>query len=187
MVDEAHSTGVFGKKGGGLIEHLGLSGKIDIVMGTLSKALGSVGGYLAGSGLLKKYLTNRSRHFIYTTAPAPSASAAAMASIEIILKEPELRERLWDNINFLRKGLKEIGFDLMGSVGPIIPIRIGETKKCLRLKDFLKTNGVFVSAIRPPTVPKKTDRLRISVTAAHRKEDLEKLLEVLKMAEKKGL
>ena len=187
MIDEAHSTGVYGKKGRGLTEHFGLLGRVDIVMGTLSKALGSVGGFIAGSAVLKEYLTNRSREFIYTTAPSPAASAAAMESLNIIKKTPEIRRRLWANIAYVRGGLKELGFDLMDSEGPVIPIVIGDTKKTLLLREMLKTQGIFAPAVRPPTVPKNTDRIRLSLMANHTKEELDKLLSVLKKARKSVL
>jgi len=187
MIDEAHSTGVFGNEGGGLSEHFGLRGKIDIVMGTLSKSLGSVGGYIAGKKVLKDYLVNRSREFIYTTGPSPSASAAAKEAISVIEASPLLRKKLWDNVNFLRGRLEELGYDLMGSEGPIIPVRVGDTKKVLRLRDFLKRNGILAPAIRPPTVPRGTDRVRLSVMATHTREDLMRLSGVMKKAKEKFL
>ena len=187
MVDEAHSTGVFGKTGSGLTEHFGLSGKIDIVMGTLSKALGSVGGFIAGKKMLKDYLINRSREFIYTTAPAPAASGAALEAIRIIESAPFLRKKYWENILFVREELKSEGFDLLGSEGPIIPLLVGDTGKTIRLKEFLKKEHIFAPAIRPPTVPKNTDRIRLSITAGHTQEDLGKLLNVLRKAKDKIL
>jgi len=182
MVDEAHSTGVFGKNGSGLVEHFGLSGKIDVVMGTLSKALGSVGGFIAGKKVLKEYLINCSREFIYTTAPAPAASAAAIEAIHLIENQPSLRKKYWDRILFVRNRLKELGFNLMNSEGPIIPLLIRNTSKTLRIKEFLRKEGIFAPAIRPPTVPKDTDRIRLSITAEHTKDQLTELLNVLKKA-----
>lgn len=180
MVDEAHSTGVFGNAGGGLTEHFGLQGQIDVVMGTLSKALGSVGGYVCGRSILREYLINRCREFIYTTAPSPVASGAALASLKVIQSKPEIRKKLWANIHFLRNGLEGLDFDLMGSEGPIIPIKTGEPGKTLKAKEALMKEGIFSAAIRPPTVSKGTDRIRFSVTADHKKSDLEKVLFVLK-------
>ncbi len=182
MVDEAHSTGVFGKNGAGLVERFGLSGQIHVVMGTLSKALGSVGGFIAGKKTLGEYLINRSREFIYTTAPAPAASAAAIEAIRLIKTQVSLRNEYWARILYLRNGLKELGFDLMGSEGPIIPLFIGNTKKVLQMKEFLRKEGIFAPAIRPPTVPNGTDRIRLSVTAEHIKNDLDRLLKILKKA-----
>ncbi len=187
MVDEAHSTGVFGKNGSGLTEQFGLSGKIDVVMGSLSKALGSVGGFIAGKKVLREYLINRSREFIYTTAPAPSASAAALEAVRLIETQPSLRKKYWENIFFIRNGLKELGFDLMNSEGPIVPLLIGDTNKTLKMKSFLRQQKIFAPAIRPPTVPKNMDRVRLSVTAEHTKDDLKYLLDVLKKARREIL
>ena len=187
MIDEAHSTGVFGAHGRGAAEHFGLSGKIDVVMGTLSKSLGSVGGFIAGSAELKEYLINRCREFIYTTAPSPGASAAALASLELIERRPSLRARLWENTRFLRNKLSESGFDLMGSEGPVIPLLVGDTGKVLSIKKFLLKEGFWAAAIRPPTVPRGTDRIRLSITASHSKEDLKELAQALKKAKEKFL
>lgn len=180
LIDEAHSTGVYGKTGAGLSEHFGLQGRIDVVMGTLSKALGSVGGYVAGKRTLHEHLVNRSREFIYTTAPSPAASAAALAAIQSIRTSSALREKLWRNIYFIREKLTELGFDLMGSEGPVIPILIGDTAKVLKAREFLRKAGIFAPAIRPPTVSKGTDRIRISLMATHEKADLEALVIALK-------
>lgn len=187
MIDEAHSTGVFGKTGHGLTEHFGLSGKIDVVMGTLSKALGSVGGFVAGSHVLKKTLIQKARSFIYTTGPAPAASAAALQALLVIESEPLLKKTLWDSIDFLRGQLLKMNFDLMDSQGPIIPILIGDTTKTLKAKEFLKARGIFIPAIRPPTVSKGSDRLRLSLTASHTQKDLEKLIATLGQLKKEIL
>lgn len=184
MVDEAHSTGVFGKNGSGLVERFGLSGKIHVAMGTLSKALGSVGGFIAGKKTLREYLINKSREFIYTTAPAPAASGAAIEAIRIIEADKSLRNDYWTNILYLRNGLTALGFDLMSSEGPIIPMLVGDTKKAVQMKEFLKKEGIFAPAIRPPTVPKGTDRIRLSVIAGHTKRDLDRLLKALEKARK---
>lgn len=180
MVDEAHATGIFGKNGSGLTEQFSLSGKIDVVMGTLSKALGSTGGFICGRAVLKECLINCSREFIYTTAPVPAASAAASAAIGVIENQPLLRKRYWENILYVRAKLKNLGFDLGCSEGPIIPLFIGDTKKTLSIQRFLMRQGIFAPAIRPPSVPKNTDRIRLSVTADHTQDDLNCLLSVLK-------
>jgi 8-amino-7-oxononanoate synthase len=187
MIDEAHSTGVFGRSGAGLSEHFGLQGKIDIVMGTLSKTLGSVGGYIAGKKELRETLVNRSRMFIYTTGPSPAASAAALESIRIIQDEPQRREKLWRNIRLLREGLLEAGYDLFGSVGPIVPVRIGDPSKAMRFRGLLRREGIFAPAIRPPTVPRGTDRIRLSVTAEHSKSDLDRTLRIFKKIRDRAL
>ena len=155
-----------------------------MVMGTLSKALGSVGGFIAGPRILRETLVNVCREFIYTTGPSPSASAAALASLDVMEDTPSLRRKLWSNTVFLRKLLTKEGFDLMDSEGPIIPILIADTRRTLKLKKYLKKEGFAVSAIRPPTVPKGTDRLRVSVSAAHSEEQLADLARALKKARK---
>ncbi len=185
MIDEAHSTGVFGRTGRGLTEHFGLSGQIDVVMGTLSKALGSVGGFVSGGSLLIEVLTNRAKEFIYTTAPSPSASASALASLELLEKQPGLLRRLRAKTQRLRQGLLGLGFDLMGSEGPIVPIRVGDPKKALALKSFLAKEGYFAPAIRPPTVPKGTDRIRLSVTTAHSEQEIDGLIAAFKKLKNK--
>ena len=185
MIDEAHSTGVFGHSGRGLTEHFGLEGKIPVVMGTLSKALGSAGGFIAGSRVLKETLINRAREFIYTTAPVPAVSGAAIASIEWIEKNPGKLKKFWRMVGEVRARLKEIDFDLMASEGPIIPLLVGDTQKTLKLRDFLKKEGVFVPAVRPPTVPKNTDRLRISLKASHTPAEIDQLLKALRKSKNK--
>ncbi|HXV18505.1 MAG TPA: 8-amino-7-oxononanoate synthase [Candidatus Omnitrophota bacterium] len=187
MVDEAHSTGVFGGSGAGLSEHFGLQGKIPVVMGTLSKALGSAGGYIAGKKELRETLVNRSRMFIYTTGPTPAASAAALESIRAVREEPQRREKLWRNTRFLREGLLGVGYDLFDSLGPIIPVRIGDPSKAIRVRELLRREGIFAPAIRPPTVPRGTDRVRLSVTAAHSKSDLERTLRIFKKIRDRAL
>ena len=179
MIDEAHSTGVFGKNGRGLTEHFSLSGKIPVVMGTLSKALGSVGGYIAGSSVLKETLVNTCRPFIFTTAPAPAASAAALAAIEMIEEDKKILQNLWENIHWIRERLETLGFDLMDSEGPVIPVLIGDTAKTLKAREFLKRRRIWAPAIRPPTVPKNTDRIRLSLSGAHSRQDLERLVNAL--------
>lgn len=182
LVDEAHATGVYGKKGGGLSEHFGLEGKIDVVMGTLSKALGSVGGFITGSAALKDRLVNHSREFIYTTAPSPAASAAAFEAVRVLRAEPTIRKKLWDNVVYARKKLESLGFDLMGSEGPVIPVAVGGTEKAMKMKDVLLKDGIFAPAIRPPTVPNGTDRIRISITALHEFKHLDRLSAAMKKA-----
>ncbi len=187
MIDEAHSTGVFGEHGRGLTEHYKLSSKIPIVMGTLSKALGATGGFVASDTALKKWLVNTARPYIYTTAPTPGASAAALEAIRVIRDEPQLRIKLWNNISRVREGLSELGYDLMHSTGPIIPVRAKDTAQALKMKDFLKKAGFFVPAIRPPSVPLGTDRLRLSVSSSHNKSSIESLLKAFKKMRDKKL
>ncbi len=178
MVDEAHAFGVFGKSGKGLVEHFGLEKEIDIQMGTLSKAAGSFGAYACGSRALIDFLINRARSFIYTTAMPPSIAAASLKAIEIIEKEPQRREQLWENERYLRGGLQKLGFDTMQSQSPIIPILVKEMRVAVEFSKKLLEKGIFVQAIRPPTVPANTARLRVTVMATHSRSDLDFALEM---------
>ena len=177
MVDEAHALGVLGKTGKGGVEHFGLEGQIAIQMGTLSKAAGSFGAYCAGSAELIDFLVNRARSFIYTTGLPPSVAAASLKAIEIIEQDPERRQKLWKNANYLRQGLQQLGFDTAQSQTPIIPIIVKESSAALEFSRKLFEAGIFVSAIRPPTVPVNTARLRVTVMATHEKQDLDLALE----------
>jgi 8-amino-7-oxononanoate synthase len=177
--DEAHGTGVFGKRGGGVVEHFNLSKKIDIVMGTLSKAVGSLGGYVSGDEDLINFLRNKARPFMYTTALPPAVCAASIAGIKLIQKNPLLRKSLWNNVRYLKKELDLLNFDLIPSESPIIPILIGDAKKAVDVSKLLYKKGILIPAIRPPTVPTRSSRLRMTVMSTHTRKDLERLLEVL--------
>jgi len=179
MVDDAHATGVLGSKGKGTSEHFGIDNPNRIQMGTLGKALGCFGAYIAGSRKLIDYLINKARSFIYTTSLPPSVCAASIAAIDIIEDEPQLRQNLWDRIKFFRKGLKEAGLNTMQSETQIIPILIGEADVAVRISKDLMDKGVFVQAIRPPTVPEGTSRLRITLMATHSWDDLKYALETI--------
>ena len=179
MADEAHGTGVFGKRGGGVVEHFNLSKKIDIVMGTLSKAVGSLGGYVSGDEDLINFLRNKARPFMYTTALPPAVCAASIAGIKLIQKNPLLRKSLWNNVRYLKKELDLLNFDLIPSESPIIPILIGDAKKAVDVSKLLYKKGILIPAIRPPTVPARSSRLRMTVMSTHTRKDLERLLEVL--------
>ncbi len=160
MVDEAHAVGFDNNK------------DIDIVMGTLSKTFGSLGGYIAGSQKLIDYLRNKARSFIYTTGLPPAACAAAIAALDIIEEDKSLINKLKENSKHLRKEINKLGLDTMGSETQIIPILIGEANQTMAISQQLFEKGIFISGIRPPTVAKGQSRLRISVTSAHKKEDL---------------
>jgi len=177
MIDEAHATGVIGKTGRGLEEYYEMEGKVDIVMGTLSKALGSLGGFVAASNELIEYLRNKARSFIYTTALPPSICAASLAALEIIENQPELISKLWQNIEFFSHRLSSL---VPCPSSAIIPILIGELDKTMEISNKLFDHGIFLSGIRPPTVPKGQCRLRLTITAAHSKEDLECLASLLR-------
>jgi len=180
MVDEAHATGVFGKNGVGMVEHFGLKDKIEVQMGTLSKAVGSFGAFVCGKKELIDYLINFSRAFIYTTALPPAVCAASIKAIGIIQDEPERRIRLWQNVKFLKEGLAKIGFDTLESESPIIPILTRDAMLTMEFSKKLFEEGLFIQGIRPPTVPVNQSRLRITVTSQHSQQDLEFALEKLK-------
>lgn len=178
MVDDAHGTGVFGKNGRGVLEHLHLEGKVELQMASLSKALGGLGGFVAGGRDLIEYLRNKSRAFIFTTALPPAACAAALEGIRLLEEESWRRETLWKNINYMQKGLRDLGFNICIE-SPIIPVLLGEAKKSMEVSRMLFERGLFVPAIRPPTVPQGTSRLRINLMSEHKQEHLDTLLEAL--------
>jgi len=177
MVDEAHAFGVLGENGSGLVEQEGLGGKIDVQMGTFSKAAGCFGAYVCGSKILCEYLINHSRSFIYTTALPPSLASAASVAIDIIEQDKLRRQKVLDNAQYLRDGLKRKGFDTLESTTPIIPIVFKTPQKALEASQYLFQQGIFVQAIRPPTVPVNTARLRVTVMATHTREDLDLFLD----------
>lgn len=176
MVDDAHATGVLGKNGGGTADHFGLDGGIDIVMGTLSKALASEGGFVAGSHSLMDCLVNSARSFIFSTAPAPATIAVSIAALDIVRKEPAARETLRGHSLWFRKELRTMGFNVEDHPTPIISIVLGRPDVAVDFSKRLMAKKIFVSAIRPPTVPAGTSRLRINIMATHKKEELTRAL-----------
>lgn len=180
LIDDAHGTGVMGATGRGTVEHFGLDSRHILHMGTLSKALGSSGGFIAGSKDFVSYLINTARSFIYTTAPPPAIAAAASAALAIIRQEPQRRERLWRNRDFLHQGLVTMGFQLTATQSPILPILVNDPELGVQMSQRLRAEGVWIPAVRPPTVPKGTSRLRITVTADHSLEHLETALRALR-------
>ena len=189
LVDDAHGTGVMGEKGQGAAAYLGVSKGIDIHVGTLSKAIAAVGGFVAGSSDLISYLINKARPFIYTTALPPGVVAAATAALKLIETEPSLLEGLRANVRYMRGALTSAGFDLMGSETPIIPILVGEAKKAVAIsRSLLEKAGIYVPAIRPPTVPAGQARLRLTVSAAHQQAELENAAgSLIEMGQKEGI
>lgn len=181
-IDDAHGTGVMGPSGRGSLEHFGVEDRIPFHMGTLGKALGSSGAYIVGSRDMIQYLISTSRPFMFTTAPPPSSAAAARASLTIIQQDPARRARLWRNRDHLFTGLTRLGFRLTESVSPILPILIGEAEKALAFSQQLLTHGVYAPAIRPPTVPEGSSRIRVTVTAEHSIEQIETALSVFEHA-----
>lgn len=174
MVDEAHATGIFGKTGAGLIAEEGLEEKVDLIMGTFSKALGSFGAYLASSKKIVNYLINTCHAFIYSTALPPSVIAANLASIELIEDEPQRRKILLANAQYFRDRLKESALEVKGA-SQIVPLVISDNLKALKFAQALQEKGFWVLPMRPPTVPKGQARLRFSLTFQHTKETLQKL------------
>ena len=180
LVDDAHGTGVMGSTGRGTVEYYGLDPDLILHMGTLSKAIGSSGGFVAGSKNLVAYLINTSRSFMYTTAPPPALAAAASAALAIIQQEPQRRMKLWRNRELLHTRLVAMGFKLTDTKSPILPIILKDPELAVQMSHRLKEEGVWIPAIRPPTVPKDSSRLRITVTAEHSFEHIETALRALR-------
>lgn len=180
VVDEAHAMGCLGRSGAGLAQQLGLLGQIDIIVSTLSKAVGCTGGVIAGERVVIDYLINKSGGFIYTTAPTAVNCVAAKAAVEIFRTQPSLRERLSENAEFLRRRLRDFGLNIGRTRSHIIPIMIGDNRKALELSAKLFAAGFIVIAIRPPTVPPGTARLRLSVQCDHTQEQINSLCEAIK-------
>ena len=172
MVDDAHATGVLGENGGGTADYFGLQNEIDIQMGTFSKALASEGGFIAGNRGLIDYLANKARSFIFSTALAPATVAVSLRALEIVQAEPRLRQSLIANSAWFRKKLREIGFEIMDFPTPIISVVLGQPELTVNFSNRLMGKNIFVSAIRPPTVPQGTSRLRINLMAIHTADDL---------------
>ncbi len=179
MVDDAHATGVLGPSGRGTPEHFGINGGIDVLMTAGSKALGTFGGFIGGSADLIDLLSNKSSSFIYTTSLPPDACAATLAALDLIESDPGIRDRLWANVRAVREGLLDLGFDLMGSQTQIIPILIGDPERTMVISADLYEQGVFLTGIRPPTVPEGESRLRLTVMADHSDDDIARLLEAM--------
>jgi 8-amino-7-oxononanoate synthase len=179
LVDEAHATGVFGEHGTGVCERFGVEHRVPIRIGTISKALGGIGGFVVGSRKLIEWLVNRARPYIFSTASPAAISAAAMAALEIVRDEPERRIELLAMADYVRQELLDRGWRLGPSTSQILPVIVGETEKALALSEKLREKGLFVPAIRPPTVPDGESCLRISLSYAHTPEQIEKLLGTL--------
>jgi glycine C-acetyltransferase len=179
MVDDAHASGVLGTAGRGTVDHFKLHGKVDVQVGTLSKAIGVLGGYVCGTKSLIEYLYHRARPFLFSTSHPPAVAAACLAAFDVLEREPERIERLWSNTRRLKDGLKRLGFDTGTSETPITPILVGEADLAMTFSDRLFEKGVFAQGIGYPTVPKGKARLRTIVTATHTEEDLDRALDIL--------
>jgi len=179
MVDEAHATGVLGPNGAGAIEHFGLEGRVGVVMGTLSKAIGAQGGFVAGSQDLCDYLRTRARGFVFTTALAPAATGAALAALDIVRDEPERRERLRALVAQLVAGVRELGMEVLPTDSAVVGVLIGEARPALEAAAALRRARVWAPAIRPPSVPPGTARLRLTVMATHEERHIQWALRAL--------
>lgn len=179
LIDDAHGTGIMGANGRGTVEHFDLNPKDVIQVGTLSKAIGTSGGFVASTTSLKKYLINTSKAFIYTTAQPPAIAAAAAAAIQIIHHEPERRQRLWDNRNYLYSELNNLGFQLTNTQSPILPIIVKSPETALKMSQALYEAGIYAPAIRPPTVPRESSRLRVTVSSEHSQDQLRGVVETI--------
>ena len=179
LVDEAHATGVWGDHGRGSVEHFGVDHSATLRVGTLSKALGSIGGFVVGDQRLIDWLYNRARPYVFSTAPPAAIAAAGLAALQIVRQEPERRQRVVSLAEGLRARLQARGWSTGDSTSQIVPIRVGGPEAAVALSQRLAKLGVFAPAIRPPSVPEGESLLRISLSCAHSEEDLERLLEGL--------
>lgn len=179
-VDDAHSSGVLGQSGRGTVDHFDLHGRVDFTIGTLSKAIGVVGGYVAGKKVTVDWLKNRGRPFLFSTALPPAAVGAVIEAINMLMESEEYTDKLWENARYFKEKMSVLGFNTGESETPITPIIIGEESQAIEFSKKLFANGVFVSPIVFPTVPKGTGRVRCMVTAGHTKEQLDKAVETFK-------
>ena len=179
MIDDAHSSGVLGRNGRGTVDHFGLHGRVDIQVGTLSKAIGVLGGYVCGSRDLIDFLYARARPFLFSTSHPPSVAASCIAAFDLLESEPERIERLWDNTRYFKGQLKSAGFDTGGSETPITPIMVGEAKRAHEFSRALFENGMLATGIGYPTVAEGKARIRTIVTATHTREMLDRALEIV--------
>ena len=178
MVDDAHASGVFGRNGRGTIDHFGVHGRVDIQVGTLSKAIGVLGGYVAGSRALIEFLYHRARPFLFSTSHPPGVAAACIGALDVLEEEPQIIERLWENTRFFKAGLAQLGFNTGLSESPITPVIVGDAALAMKLSDRLFAQGVFAQGIAFPTVPRDKARVRTIVTATHSRDELQFALDV---------
>ncbi|WP_448593538.1 glycine C-acetyltransferase [Thermoflexus hugenholtzii] len=177
MVDDAHGEGVLGRGGRGIVDHFGLHGRVDIEVGTLSKAFGVVGGYVAGRREIVEWLRQRGRPFLFSSAMTAADTAACIAAVEILEESTELVDQLWENTRYFKEEMRRLGFDLGQSVTPITPVMLGDAHLAQTFSRRLFEEGVFAQAIGYPTVPRGKARIRVMISAAHRREDLDRGLE----------
>lgn len=177
MVDDAHGEGVLGHGGRGIVDHFGLHGRVDVEVGTLSKAFGVVGGYVAGSRSLVEYLRQKARPFLFSSAVTPPDVAASIAAVDILSASTELVDRLWENTRYFKEEMRRLGFDLGRSETPITPVMLSEAKLAQAFSKKLFEEGIFAQAIGYPTVPKGKARIRVMLSATHSRDDLDFALE----------
>lgn len=177
MVDDAHGVGVLGKHGRGTAEHFGLVDQVDLIMGTFSKSLASIGGFIAGEADVVDFIKHRARSLIFSAAPPPASIAAASAAVDIIEREPERREQLWQNTRFLLEGFRNLGFDIGETQTPVIPILVGEDDKCFVMTQRLHEEGVFVNPVVAPATPPGRALVRTSCMATHTQAHLARALD----------
>lgn len=188
MVDDAHATGVLGEHGGGTVDYYNLpQGKVDVVMGTASKGLGISGGFVSGNKELMDYLRITARSYIFATAPSPIIASSIVAAVKVVQDDQLLRKTLWDNRNYLTENINKLGFSTMQSKTQIIPILLGDEIRAAKFADELFKLGVFVPAVRWPAVPIGQARIRVTVTALHKKEHLDNFLNILESLKKKNI
>jgi glycine C-acetyltransferase len=182
MVDDAHASGVFGRQGRGTVDHFGMHGRVHIQVGTLSKAIGALGGYVAGSRALIEFLHHKARPLLFSTSHPPSVAATCLAALDVLESDDSLIQRLWDNTRFFKAGLTALGLDTGRSESPITPVIVGDAALAMRLSDRLFELGVFAQGIGFPTVAKGRARIRTIVTATHTREDLSLALDAFAQA-----
>ena len=183
-VDDAHGSGVLGESGRGTVDHFGLHGRVDFTIGTLSKAIGVIGGYVAGSKTMYQWLSHRARPVLFSTSLPPAAVGAITEAIKMLTESTEYTDKLWDNASYFKEKMSSLGFDTGNSETPITPVIIGDEAKTMEFSRRLLGKGVFVSGIVFPTVPKGTGRLRCMVTAGHTREQLDRAVEAFKQVGK---
>lgn len=177
MVDDAHSSGVLGSHGRGTVDHFGLHGRVPIQIGTLSKALGSMGGYAAGDRVLADYLLNRARPFVFSTGHPPAVAAACIAALDLLEGDSSLVNRLWENTRYFQGALRTMGYDLGRTATPITPVIVGEEERAVVFSDALYRRGVYAPSIAYPIVPRGTARLRVMISAMHDRDHLDRALD----------
>jgi glycine C-acetyltransferase len=182
MVDDAHASGVFGQNGRGTVDHFHMHGRVDVQVGTLSKAIGALGGYVAGSRAFIDFLYHRARPFLFSTSHPPGVAASCLAAIDILEQQPEIIDRLWENTRFFKSGLMNLGFNTGLSESPITPVIAGEGSRAMKLSDRLFEEGVFAQGIAFPTVARDKARVRTIVTATHTRQELQFALDAFAKA-----